>query len=134
MNLRMVTGSILGLLCRRKIREKALKGEKEPQAKERGPLTVESQSACEREAVTRVTKSVGPGCTLIVQCWTYPRTLRTNTLRPRDIKTEGRLRTLYVELRRDEARPNQASIFGTGTWVVTSSSSSRRLSRVPVAS
>lgn len=30
MNLRMVTGSILEVLCRRKIREKALKGEKEP--------------------------------------------------------------------------------------------------------
>lgn len=37
MNLRMVTGSILGVLCRRKIREKALKGEREPPGKGEWP-------------------------------------------------------------------------------------------------
>lgn len=83
---------------------------------------MESQSACELEWP----RVWGLG-TLIAQCWTYPRTLvHTSTLRPRDIKTEDRLRIPNMELPRDEARPNPASIYGTGTWVATFLPSFRR--------
>lgn len=37
MNLRMATRGILGVLCRRKIREKVLKGEREPPGKRERP-------------------------------------------------------------------------------------------------